>query len=188
MKIIISFILASIINPVHSQNLIIDNSELIQNFEKNCKYFFGDKIKNLITFQKVDKFIFNDIDHQSFEFHLKIKLNKKITEAKLEFTCPSKIVELPTKMPEQIIKEEDAGGRYFRHVAWQREIHGNNWQGIIAYSDYLFGDSEKIPTYDYLVCQKYSQCFSYSINTDPKLNAHEIESALGLLKTIKFSK
>ncbi|MBS77811.1 MAG: hypothetical protein CMO32_19070 [Variovorax sp.] len=47
---------------------------------------------------------------------------------------------------------EDAGGRYFRHVAWQRRINGPRWTGQWAFIDSLQGDGARSAINAYLMC------------------------------------
>lgn len=186
MKNTIFILLLFILSPVYADNLDKVNLDFIQYFEKKCHYSFDDKIIDSIISHRDKQISIDEIEYTIFEFDLKIKLKEKITEAKLEFSCPSLDIEIPDHTPEQIIKEEDAGGRYFRNIAWQKEIYGNNWKGLVAFSDYIFGDSGKIKTYDFLICQKYSPCFSYSINIEPQFKKQEREMALDHIKSIRY--
>lgn len=188
MKKTIFAILFAISLPAFSEVPAGEDMNLLRDFKKECNYYFDDGIIKSIVSQDVGILSFEKKQYKVFKFRMKIKLEKKLTEAKLETTCPSASTDSPAKTPRQIIKEEDAGGRYFRHIAWEREISGKNWAGLVAYSDYLFGDSEKSTTYDYLICSKNSQCFSYSINKKPRLTAKERDAALDIFKSINYLK
>jgi hypothetical protein len=82
--------------------------------------------------------------------------------------------------------QEDSGGRYCRHVVWQREYEGVGWVGTIAYVDSLYGDGTRqdIPEF-ILVCPAISglTCFTLEIRTG-RLKEKESEEIPPLLHDV----
>lgn len=163
----------------------------IDALEVHCGYDLGEETINSITSSKVKKENFNSTKFTHLEFKMALKLGKKKTNASIRFNCITEgdfSSEPPFLTPTQLIRQEDAGGRYFRHIAWQKKITGNNWDGLIAYSDYFFGDAQKSKTYYYLICRTASKCFDFEIDPTIKLTQREQENALDLIRRISYKK
>lgn len=154
-----------------------------------CGYDLGEQMVGSIISGEVKEGDFNSEKYINFNFQIDLKLLQKKTTGSISFNCilnePSAKYE-NSLTPAQLIQQEDAGGRYFRNIAWQRKISGRNWSGLIAYSDYLFGDGQKSLTYNYLICPAALQCFSFEIDPKIKLTSKERGVALSLIKKISF--
>ncbi|MBY4766743.1 hypothetical protein [Burkholderia ambifaria] len=87
------------------------------------------------------------------------------------------------------IANEDSGGRYSRHVVWERRCSGSNWSGTIAYVDSIFGDGSRlrIPAY-ILTCPKDIglTCFSLEFERDD-LTSEEVDEISNLIHGIFVS-
>jgi hypothetical protein len=161
----------------------------IDTLRAHCGYDLGKGIKNSIISGKTEERNFDSAKYANLEFKIDLRLLKKKTTANIRFNCitEGKSPSEPQSLtPAQLIQQEDAGGRYFRHIAWQQRISGDNWSGLVAYSDYLFGDGQKSPTYIYFICQARSQCFDFEISPAVKLTSKEREIALGLVRKISY--
>ncbi|MCT8174973.1 hypothetical protein [Variovorax sp. CY25R-8] len=66
--------------------------------------------------------------------------------------APATALPLEPTSPRELLAMEDAGGRYFRHVAWQRRINGPRWTGQWALIDSLQGDGARSAINAYLMC------------------------------------
>jgi len=84
------------------------------------------------------------------------------------------------------IANEDSGGRYSRHVVWERRYSGSNWSGTIAYVDSIFGDGSRlrIPAY-ILTCPKDVglTCFSLEFERND-LTSEEVDEIPNLIHGI----
>ncbi|GAA0771427.1 hypothetical protein LRH25_14410 [Ideonella azotifigens] len=92
----------------------------------------------------------------------------------------------PVASPKELIAEEDAGGRYSRHVAWQKPVKAAHWSPQVAYVDYSFGDGQRTRSNDFLICdgQVAIPCISLSITKPEKLSADEMASVLSKIASI----
>lgn len=154
-----------------------------------CGYDLGEEIVGSIVSEEVKQGVFHAGRYISFEFQINFGPLKKKTVARILFNCTSEGSSAPYGQlltPAQLIQREDAGGRYFRHVAWQKKISGRNWSGLVAYSDYLFGDGQKSLTYTYLICPISLQCFYFEINPQIRLTSKEREAGLDLMRGISY--
>lgn len=156
-----------------------------------CGYDLGEEITREIISEEIKEGVFDSAKYVNFDFRINLRILQKEVAANIVFNCIGEGSRAPSKKsltPIQLMRQEDAGGRYFRHVAWQRKIHGRNWSGLIAYSDYLFGDGQKTPTYTYLICRAQSQCFNFEIDPRDRLTSREREAVLDLIKDISYEK
>lgn len=156
-----------------------------------CGYDLGEKITKGILSEQIKESVFDSRKYVSFDFRIQLTLLQKDVAASIVFNCVDETAAAPNQensTPVQLMQQQDAGGRYFRHIAWQRKISGRNWSGLIAYSDYLFGDGQKSSTYTYLICRAALQCFSFEIDPRVRLTAKEREAALDLIKSISREK
>jgi hypothetical protein len=89
----------------------------------------------------------------------------------------------------RVLKDEDSGGRYFRHVKWERRIEAANWQGAVAYSDFTFGDGQKTRTSFYLVCEAKLQipCFELTLQPGQKNEELRHRRILAFVREISLS-
>lgn len=166
-------------------------STAAERLETECGFDLGERIKRAIASEKVSEINLNSMRYVNIEFQINLNILKKKTTARISFNCAidGKITSnsnSPT--PAQLIRQQDVAGRYFRHVAWQRKIAGNNWRGLIAYSDYLFGDGQKSETYSYFICLPTSQCFGYEVDPEVRLTSQEREIAIRLIEGVSRKK
>ena len=85
------------------------------------------------------------------------------------------------------IEKEDAGGRYYRIINWEKEIHGSNWQGTMTYVNSIFGDGHRSAVPDqFLACPKASNnpCFYVNIGPSTPLSKRESMQIKNLIKDI----
>lgn len=158
-------------------------SSLIQNY---CPISLGGEIENALISSEMSSLGSEDKKYTLFNLKIKIKINKKTSYANIIIGCYSENKTRPSKNPTEELRQEDSGGRYYHNIAWQRDIHGSNWKGLIAFSDYLFGDGEKIATYNYYICPIALPCFIYEIETEPVLTPKERDLAIEIIKKIKY--
>lgn len=108
----------------------------------------------------------------------------------LTFNCldPSAIADADATVvsPRALIAEEDAGGRYGRHVAWQKTVKAVNWSPQVAYVDYTLGDGQRLEGNDFLVCDSEvaRPCFALSITQPQKLTARDLAEILSMIANI----
>jgi hypothetical protein len=110
--------------------------------------------------------------------------------APLTITSPNitseKVKNLRPKKPSVIIREEDAGGRYFRHLAWERKLRAANWVANVAFSDYTFGDGQRSGSSFYLVCHAdvIDRCFEIASEDGTSHSRSETLQVLKFLSKI----
>lgn len=99
---------------------------------------------------------------------------------------PTAGLSAPILTPEEIIIEEDSGGRYARHVAWQKSINANNWTAKIAYVDHVIGDGQRIKLNDFLICNSTiaTPCIKLSITAPQRISNKDIRYTLVMLGKI----
>jgi hypothetical protein len=85
-----------------------------------------------------------------------------------------------------IIGEEDAGGRYFRNVAFERVVLGANWKGTLAYVDGMFGDGHRTPMTFILVCDNALSrpCIQVSVEPAIQRPGKKLEPIFELVRSI----
>lgn len=66
--------------------------------------------------------------------------------------------------PRELMAQEDTGGRYFKHVKWQKDVAGLNWKGRVAYADYILGDGIISFSSSYLICPAVKENFCVKID------------------------
>jgi hypothetical protein len=90
--------------------------------------------------------------------------------------------------PKRILQDEDAGGRYFRHVKWERKFVATHWQGVVVYSDYSFGDGQKTITAYYLACQTELRlpCIEFVMTPDAKKDSLQHRRVLDFLAQVSW--
>lgn len=75
------------------------------------------------------------------------------------------------KSASTIIEEEDAGGRYARHVATERRVRSSNWQGTVAHVDSLVGDGQRSPMTFLLACDRKLARPCFEVHVEPAVRA-----------------
>jgi len=160
--------------------------------EAHCGYALDPVLQaNVTAFQSDVK---NNIF--SIRFSLNMRPGKRLVAADLTFGCfvpGSSMVHdagAGTTASEEIALE-DAGGRYARHVAWERSYEGVNWGGTIAYADAIAGDGQRQPIPGYfLVCpspdRPNSACFSLEVRK-PRLTKRESDAIPALLHPVRLA-
>lgn len=85
-----------------------------------------------------------------------------------------------------VIQEEDAGGRYFRHVASQTLINGQNWRASVAAIDYLLADGQRVDKNEIVACNAdvISPCIFFSISKPKRLSKSYLKLAHSMIEKI----
>ncbi|WP_143100163.1 hypothetical protein [Variovorax sp. 770b2] len=172
----------SLIAPAHSQ-LRMNREKFSENIKSGCGLKFDretvEKIENSsISASKID-----GQNYISAEFTLKIREAKKELEARVDVYCSvqgdSPEISKSFVAPRDQIEQEDSGGRYYRHVAWQRNASGINWKGQVAHVDALHGDGAVLPVNFYLICLrvKGNSCIHIDVQP-PRTATGKVQSAL----------
>ncbi|MDR1461659.1 MAG: hypothetical protein LBI68_00710 [Azoarcus sp.] len=89
----------------------------------------------------------------------------------------------------ETIINEDSGGRYGRNVKWERPFNAVNWRGRVAYVDSIFGDGQKMPMHQFVICPAPhgSACLTFEANDGTtRLKPTEIDALLRSLETIAY--
>lgn len=120
-----------------------------------------------------------------FAFNCPIRAQKSLRGDAL---ASKPIESIPSKgtSARAVIEDEDAGGRYARHVASERAICAANWQGTVAYVDSLFGDGQNTPMTFLLACdaQLSRPCIEVHVKPTIHLRGKKLESIFELLRNI----
>lgn len=157
--------------------------------EQNCGYRLGSSIEQVIMLAEAK----TANDYQYFSFLTRIRLPGRFVNAKMSFGCESPMSESASvsyQSPREIIAGEDAGGRYSRHVAWERAFSAANWSGRIAYVDSVFGDGLKSSSPGLLLICPHtfiSLCPSFEVLDKISLKRSEVNAVVRLLETIVYS-
>jgi len=127
-------------------------------------------------------------------YELGWRKNAKRFLATLTLNCASNIftppdVSSPVSEPGDLIAAEDSGGRYARHVAWQKPLTATNWTAQVAYVDYVVGDGQRDDTRDFLICdsQVATPCMALSVSKPKRLSADNIATVLSMLGKISVT-
>jgi hypothetical protein len=125
---------------------------------------------------------------------MEIKLQKQFT-ATLYIHCgfpvndeASTVTSTVPLSPTEMIKREDIG-RYYRNVKWERPFNAANWKGKLAYVNSIFGDGQKMPMHQFVICPTThdSGCLTFEANDGTtRLKPTEIDALVGLLETITY--
>lgn len=96
------------------------------------------------------------LEGREFVFELKWKVRGTEFHGELLLACSGKDVKPDQTSgvtePKALINDEDSGGRYFRHVAYQVELQAINWKAMLASVDFVVGDNARSPVNEYLIC------------------------------------
>lgn len=153
-----------------------------------CGYSIsGNTLKNT---KNIDSETRNGV--QTNKISIIIEAGKKNIPASINISCytaPPLTTEEPTRAKLEIEKE-DSGGRYYRVVNWEKEMHGRNWVATIAYVNSIFGDGHKSAIPDqFLACPKASNnpCFYVNIDPSTPLSKRESMQIKNLIKDISIT-
>jgi hypothetical protein len=85
-----------------------------------------------------------------------------------------------------VIEQEDAGGRYFRHVASQALVEGRNWRATVAAIDYEFGDGQKERVNQYLACDAVAArpCLSVTVSKPSHLTSESASAVRTMIERV----
>jgi hypothetical protein len=124
-------------------------------------------------------------------FHLKSKYQTQAIYAQLSISCadPSNNAAHQSEdIPDAqaIIRDEDAGGRYFRHVASQKLVKGRNWRATVAVVDYVLGDAQQIRKNEILACNSdmVSPCISLRVSKPQRLSKKHLNLVYSMIEQI----
>lgn len=174
MRLLVCLLFISLIAPAYSQQRM-NKEEFSEAIKSKCRLGFDGKIVEKMKNTGIVESKINGRDYFSAEFTLKIREAKKEAQARVGVHCSAqgntpKIKKSPAT-PQEQIEQEDSGGRYYRHVAWQRNTFGINWKGQIAHVDALHGDGEVLSMNFYLVCLKVEGNLCLQIDVQPPRTA-----------------
>lgn len=128
-------------------------------------------------------------------FRLKVKSQAQPVVAQLSINCSAS-----TGIKEHqgegvsdarsVIQEEDAGGRYFRHVASQRLVQSRNWRATVAVVDYVEGDAQRVRSNDVLACNAdaLAPCISLQVNKPLRLSNKSMKLIYSMIERIAVVK
>ncbi|WP_157378108.1 hypothetical protein [Burkholderia ubonensis] len=174
-------------HPASKEDVIVANN--LNLLREQCGYSLDKSIVSRVESSE------SSVEGDIFRIYFKIKIvpiNRPMF-AVLSFGCQSPV---PDSLDDdgkarvtarEEIAEEDSGGRYFRHVAWQRNFNNQNIIGTIAYIDSLFGDgvAQKISGY-FVTCPNRSDltCFSLEFQGEANLTREEADTIPGFLQGV----
>lgn len=165
-----------------------DFARAVNLLRESCGYSLDISLLDSVKSSKVS--FEGDVFHA--EFYVELKPVGRNLMASLSFACflPGKDLsgsdEDAPLTARREIAEEDSGGRYARHVVWERRYSGLNWTGTIAYADSVFGDgvARKIPAYFMTCPEKVGlACFSLEFEKND-LTSKEINEVQNLIHEI----
>ena len=193
-----------------------DMSKIIASLNRQCGYALDTSLLSKITGYTLDTGLRarltagrsipnSETEIFSVDFYLDIFPKKRHVTAVLSFGCYLPTSEIyysydgslrelnrDARTARDIIEQEDSGGRYYRHIVWERPYTGMNWKGTIAYVDWDYGDGQKgmVPAY-FLVCPDkeagVSSCFSLEAKHPEKLTAQESNAIPNLLHGVSVT-
>ena len=169
----------------------LDFAKAISLLRELCGYSLDNSMLNKVKSSK-SRFE-SDVFHA--DFYLELTPAGRRLMASLSFACVVKQKDMNgsgERVPLTArgeIANEDSGGRYSRHVVWERRYSGSNWSGTLAYVDSIFGDGSRlrIPAY-ILTCPKDIglTCFSLEFERDD-LTSEEVDEISNLIHGIFIS-
>lgn len=128
-------------------------------------------------------------------FRLKSKIQAQPVAAQLSINCavsPSNSERQGEVVPDAraVIQEEDAGGRYFRHVASQRLVPSRNWRASVAVVDYVEGDAQRVRSNDVLACNAdaLAPCISLRVDKPLRLSNRSLNLIYSVIERIAVVK
>lgn len=128
-------------------------------------------------------------------FRLKSKSQAQSIAAQLSINCASSSINTEGKgevVPDArtVIQEEDAGGRYLRHVASQRLVQSRNWRANVAVVDYVEGDAQRVRSNDVLACNAdvLAPCISLQVDKPLRLSNKSMKLIYSMIERIAVVK
>ena len=124
-------------------------------------------------------------------FQLKLNSQTQRISAQLSVSCAGSLDAFARdgkSVPDAraVIQDEDAGGRYFRHVASQKLVKGRNWRANVAVVDYVLGDAQQVRKNELLACnaEVISPCISLSVIKPQRLSGKDLKLAYSIIERI----
>ncbi|MBJ2157373.1 hypothetical protein [Variovorax sp. IB41] len=174
MRWVTGLLLLLLIAPAYSQQRM-NGEEFSENLKSKCRLRFDREIVEKIESAGIVESKVEGRNYYSAEFTLKIREARKEVEARVNVYCSAQgnSPETPksSATPRDQIEQEDSGGRYYRHVAWQRNTSGINWKGQVAHIDALHGDGTVLPMNFYLACLRVEGNVCLQIDVQPPRTA-----------------
>jgi hypothetical protein len=166
--------------------------EVLQLVESHCRLKLAPKFSEGLSAAHVDRRDVGGRRYGSFQLESRVPdTSGSPRTIQTRFSCAldahANAPPLEPTSPRELLAEEDAGGRYFRHVAWQKQISGSRWTGQLAFIDYLQGDGARSAVNAYLMCftSRSNICIHMEVQ-DPALTRNAQNSLVeGLLKGIR---
>lgn len=128
-------------------------------------------------------------------FRLRSKSQAQSIAAQLSINCSSSPINTEGQadvVPDAraVIQEEDAGGRYFRHVASQRLVQSRNWRANVAVVDYVEGDAQRVRSNDVLACNAdaLAPCISLQVDKPLRLSNKSMKLIYSMIERIAVVK
>lgn len=93
----------------------------------------------------------------TFQMKYKSKSRARKISARMSISCSERrgdSIDQVDQVPDatSVIQNEDAGGRYFRHIASQKVLKGRNWRVSVAVVDYVLGDGQRVKVNEVVAC------------------------------------
>lgn len=124
-------------------------------------------------------------------FHLKSTRQTPFISAEVSISCIAPFSDATGEggvIPdaETVIQDEDAGGRYFRHVASQKVVNGRNWRANVAVIDYIVGDAQRVRKNELLACNAdaIAPCISMRVDKPSKLSPRNLKYLYSIFEQI----
>lgn len=123
------------------------------------------------------------------QFDVVVRFKAKRYGAQLVFNCVLDPAEHSPRSPSEKIDEENSGGRYFMHVAWERDYKGASWTGKLAYVDYILGDGQQNKVHQYTVCRApdYRACLTIEITPGVESSARGLAIAISIIDSVRYA-
>lgn len=155
----------------------VDIGDGLATASARCGYDLTD-LKSSVTAANVEAFSPSGV---KVSFRLELKRRKQLMSARLSISCADPLNNAASQggnVPDAqaVIQEEDAGGRYFRHVASQKLIKGRNWLVNVAVIDYVLGDAQPIKENELLACnaEVLAPCISLRVDKPRRLSQKDL--------------
>lgn len=195
-RLVILFLLCLTSSATNARQ-VRDLSEAYSRLHEFCGYTLG----NFATFRVARANVEENEISITIRFHLLIDGQHRKVPATLEFGCrkPSFPVAsdgfsatpgIQKMTAKDVIASEDAGGRYYRRVTWQRKYQGGGFSGTVAYVNSIFGDGEVMSIPDlYFSCPNRNGLTCYSIEVAPnfRLTRSERVSAMSIIGDVTYA-
>lgn len=184
-RLVLSLLLSSLSHIAAAERVSISNA--LATAKTRCGYDLTE-LKPRLTAASVESFSTSGI---KVIFHWRSKSPTQFTSAQLSISCADPLNNTTSQggqVPDAqaVIQEEDAGGRYFRHVASQKLIKGRNWRANVAVIDYMLGDAQQIRKNEILACNAdvLAPCISMSVNEPRRLSKKYLSLLYSIVEQI----